>query len=276
MVVMLLIQNGLITQQAANAIAGSEVAAYMIPSLYYFGSYLFAFSQNHLKVSLKNLSPFRGRILGTVLKNTLIAFLREAYDSLLAFIVVVCYARWVADNNRYASYSIICFFVYRCLSKIANSFNASMVSFLESFFSSNMRINNYSRVHKMMLDGHVVSLFASFVFSGLVYSISGFVADVVFMSSKYDAQEKYQLGLVTEMLKMAGVTGITQTAGSFVQALCNCQNQKFTHASLIAVDYIYLVIVSAYYLTKSKFYNYSKVYIVGRLYPALHNGCPTY
>ena len=67
------------------------------------------------------------------------------------------------------------------------------------------------------------------------------------------------------MLKMAGITGISQTAMSFVKALCSCQNQKFTHAALIVVDYVYLIIVSAYYLTRKQYFNFSKLYMVGQL-----------
>ena len=222
MIVILMIENGVIAQKASSVIATAEVIAYILPNLYFVSTYMFENTGNHLKIKMKNLSPFRVRVQYQVIKNTLISFLREAYDGLLAFIVVVCYSRWVSDNNGYASFSIICFFVYRCLSKISNSFNSSMVLFLESFFSSNMRINNYSRVHKMMMEGHIVSLFASFVFSGLVYSISGFVSDVVFTSSLFNLQQQYQINIVVQMLKMAGVTGVSQTAMSFVQALCSC------------------------------------------------------
>ena len=67
------------------------------------------------------------------------------------------------------------------------------------------------------------------------------------------------------MIKLAAVTGISQTARSFVQALCSCQNQKFIQFSSHVIDYAYLIVVSVYSLMRKQMVQFASVYMVSQV-----------
>ena len=101
----------------------------------------------------------------------------------MAAIISIRYGTQIQSNTLQPQYAVISFFLLRALTKIATSFETAVTHFLVCFFASNIKVKAMHRVQHMMQIGQILSISISFVMSGLVFWMSGFVSNIVFVKS---------------------------------------------------------------------------------------------
>ncbi|CAL6077462.1 Conserved_hypothetical protein [Hexamita inflata] len=242
-----------------------QACSYTLTSAYYMSKFFSKSDEAPLKVNFANLRPFRVKLLGQVINRTLQAIFEQTFQLLFQFLIYYLFTKQQINGRMSPSYSIVCFYIYLQCVNICNSFNTAACEFYSNFFGSNIRINNMSRVYKMLGHGQVLNLTISVLGALVMFLIGTEIGYMIIPRKYFDADQYEGVKLQIELIKFAAISGAINTAHVCVQGLARAQHQQSVKIISQVTNYAFAVAAIVTSLISKDSFNYSYLHLAQQI-----------